>query len=181
MSLVNDALRRAQDAQKKAQPAAPGPALRPAQPAASQKSGIGLWIATITVFAAIMAFSFLWRGWKETYPAQAAAQPKPTAPATVVPEAKPSVQPVVVTAPAPAAPTAVVAEKPAPAPVVSAPQPQLKLQAIFYAPGHSSAIISGKTVRAGDNFKGFRVAAITQTSATLVNATQTNVMTLEPE
>jgi hypothetical protein len=59
--------------------------------------------------------------------------------------------------------------------------PSLKLQAIFYAPGHSSAIISGKTVHAGDTFKGYRVAAITQTSATLVSATQTNVMTLEQD
>jgi hypothetical protein len=55
----------------------------------------------------------------------------------------------------------------------------LKLQAIFFAPGHSSAIISGKTVRVGTLLKGFRVTAISETSATLVSATQTNVMTLE--
>ena len=59
--------------------------------------------------------------------------------------------------------------------------PQLKLQAIFYAPGHSSAMINGKTVKTGDVYKGFRVTAITQTSATLVSATQTNVMTLEEQ
>jgi hypothetical protein len=54
-----------------------------------------------------------------------------------------------------------------------------KLQAIFFVPGHSSAIISGKTVRAGDKVLGFRVAVIDRSSATLVSATQTNVMTLE--
>jgi hypothetical protein len=70
---------------------------------------------------------------------------------------------------------------PAPASIVSAPEPVLKLKAIFYSPGHTTAIINGKTVKAGDVYKGFRVAAITQTSATLVSATQTNVMTLEPD
>jgi hypothetical protein len=180
MSLVNDALRRAQDAQKKSQPAAPGPALRPADPAPAQKRGIGIWIAAFTAFAAVMALSVLWRGWQETNPVHAAIQPKTAAPAAVVPETKPPVQQVAALAQAPATP-APASAKPAPAPAVSAPIPVLKLQAIFFAPGHSSAIISGKTVHAGDNFKGFRVAAITQTSATLVSATQTNVMTLEPD
>jgi hypothetical protein len=179
MSLVNDALRRAQDAQKKVQPAATGLALRPAEPAPAQKRGIGPWIAAITAFAAIMALSFLWRGWKETYPVHATAQPKPAAPAVAIAETKAPVQQMAAPVPGPAA--VVAAEKPAPTPALSAPVPQLKLQAIFFAPGHSSAIISGKTVHAGDNFKGFRVAAITQTSATLASATQTNVITLEPE
>ena len=180
MSLVNDALRRAQDAQKKSQPTAPGPALRPAEAAPAPKRGIGLWIATITAFALIMVLSILWRGWRDTYPVRAATPPQTVAPVAVVPETKPLVQSVATPAPAPTAPIAVT-EKPTPAPVVSAPAPPLKLQAIFYTPGNSSAIISGKTVHAGDNFKGYRVAAITQTSATLVSATQTNVMTLEQD
>jgi hypothetical protein len=181
MSLVNDALRRAQDAQKKAQPPAPVPALRPAESSPVQKRGMGLPIALFAAFGAIVALTFLWHGWQETSPVHAAALPKPAAPVVAVAETKPRVQPVAAPAPALAPPVAVVPEKPAPVPVVSAPAPELKLQAIFFAPGHSSAIISGKTVHAGDNFKGFRVAAITQTSTTLVSATRTNVMTLEQD
>jgi hypothetical protein len=40
-------------------------------------------------------------------------------------------------------------------------------------------MIGGRTVRAGDLVKGYRVAAITENSATLVSASETNVMTLE--
>lgn len=183
MSLVNDALRRAQDAQKKNQPAPPGPQFRPAEPAPAQKRGMGIWVATITVFAAIMAASILWHGWLQTSPVHATVQPKPAegvAPTVAVPETKPPVQTVVASTPAPITPVAV-AETPAPAPVATASAPQLKLQAIFYSPGHSSAIINGKTVRVGDNFRGFRIAAMTQTSATLVSAMQTNVMTLNQD
>jgi len=181
MSLVNDALRRAQDAQKTSQPPAPGPALlRPAEPAPVKKHGMGLSLALFAVFLAVVALLFLWDAWRRTSAVHASMPLKPAAPVVVVAETRPPVQPTIASAPAPAAPVAV-AEKPVPAQVVSAPAPPLKLQAIFYTPGHSSAIISGKTVHAGDNFKGFRVAAITQTSATLVSATQTNVMTLEPE
>jgi hypothetical protein len=181
MSLVNDALRRAQDAQKNAQPPAPGPALRPAEPAAPPKQGVGLAMPVIIAVVVVAGLVLIWKNRQKTEARQPMVEPKPATPAVAAQETKPPVEPVTAPAPAPPAPVAVVAEKPAPTPVVSAPAPPLKLQAIFYAPGHSSAIISGKTVHAGDNFKGFRVAAITQTSATLISATQTNVMTLETE
>ena len=179
MSLVNDALKRAQDAQKNAQPPAPGPALRPAEPAAPQKQGVGLAMPVIIAVVVVAGLVLIWKNRQKTEARQPMVEPKPALPAVAMPEMKPPVESVAT--PATPAPVVVVAEKPAPAPVVSAPAPQLRLQAIFYAPGHSSAIISGKTVHAGDNFKGFRVAAITQTSATLVNTTQTNVMTVESE
>jgi hypothetical protein len=179
MSLVNDALRRAQDAQKKAQPPAPGPSLRPAESTAPQKQGVGLAIPVLIVVVTVAGLILIWKNRQKTEARQPVIEPKPATPAMAMPETKPPVAPV--TAPVPAAPVAVVAEKPTPAPWTSAPAPALKLQAIFFAPGHSSAIISGKTVHAGDNFKGFRVAAITQTSTTLVSATQTNVMTLEQD
>ena len=180
MSLVNDALRRAQDAQKKTQPTGPGPALRPAEPAAPEKHGVGILVPVIILIVAIGGLILILQGRQKSETRHPMVGAKTTTPAVLAPETKPPVQQVTTTpAPAPAAPVAVVAEKPAPVPVVSAPS--LKLQAIFYAPGHSSAIISGKTVHAGDTFKGYRVAAITQTGATLVSATQTNVMTLEQD
>ena len=174
MSLVNDALKRAKEAQKKGQPEAPGPQFRPAEPAAPTGQSTGLLIPIVIAVVAIAAAMIVWLVRQKTAARQANVEPKPAAPVAATPVSTPPVQP----APAPA-PAPVVAGSPAPAPVVSAPPPQLKLQAIFYTPGHSSAIINGKTVHAGDNFKGFRVAAITQTSATLVSATATNVMTLE--
>lgn len=67
------------------------------------------------------------------------------------------------------------------APVVEPAQPKpapLRLQGIVYQPGHSSAMISGKTVYTGDKIRDFRVVAIDQESVTLVGAGQTNVLSL---
>lgn len=177
MSLVNDALRRAQDAQKKSQAPPPGPQFRPAEPAAPQKRGMGMLVPLLIAVVAVGALLLILLSRKKTEARQTIVEPKPAATIVAVSETKPPAQPVAAPAPAPVAP--VIAVTPVSPPAVSAPAPQLKLQAIFYAPGHSSAIISGKTVHAGDTFKGYRVTAITQTSATLVSATETNVMTLE--
>jgi MSHA biogenesis protein MshK len=173
MSLINDALKRAKDAQQKSAPVAPSPQFRPAEPAPSR--GMGMTVPVIIAVVAITALLFVWKSKNKT--AEAAAPDKPAAPVNTIAETKTPVAAVTAANPAPVAPT------PAPAvavaPVTSAPAPELKLQAIFFAPGRSSAIISGKTVRVGNIFKGFRVAAITEVSATLVSSTQTNVMTLD--
>jgi MSHA biogenesis protein MshK len=178
MSLVNDALKRAKDAQRKGNAPAPGPQFRPAEPATPPAKGIGLIAPVAIGLVAIVGSILVLQNRQKTVARESAPQPKPTASVTTASAAKPAE--VSVTVPAP---VAVVAEKPVatPAPVVRTPEPALKLKAIFYSPGHSTAIINGKTVKAGDVYKGFRVAAITQTSATLVSATQTNVMTLEPD
>ena len=182
MSLVNDALRRAQDAQKKSPPSAPAPQFRAPETAAPQKRGMGMMVPVIIAAVAIGALILILQSRQKTEARQPTPEPKPAAVTVEVAEPKPTAQPVTAATPAPAPVTpVVVAEKPAQAPMAIAAAPQLKLQAIFYAPGHSSAIISGKTVHAGDSFKGYKVAAITQTSATLVSATQTNVMTLEQD
>jgi hypothetical protein len=55
----------------------------------------------------------------------------------------------------------------------------LKLQAITFNPARPSAIVSGKTVFVGDRFREFRVLKIGVDSITLVNETQTNVLTLD--
>jgi hypothetical protein len=180
MSLVNDALRRAQDAQKKSQATPPGPQFRPAEPAAPEKRGMGMLVPGIIAAVAVGSLILILQSRQKTEARQPMVEPKSATPAVAAPETKPPVQPVAATAPAPVAPVAAV-EKPAPALLASAPAPELKLQGISFVPGHSWAMISGKTVHVGDNFKGFRVAAITQTSATLVNGTRTNVMTLEQD
>ena len=183
MSLVNDALKRAKEVQKKGQPEAPGPQFRPAEPAAAPARGIGMVVPVVIAGVAIVGLSVVLQNRHKTAARESNVQPKPIPPVVAVQETKPPVREVVAPVSAPAAPVVAVTEKPAPAPapVMSVPAPQLKLQAIFYAPGHSSVLINGKTVKAGDVYKGFRVTAITQTGATLVSATQTNVMTLEEQ
>ncbi len=185
MSLVNDALKRAKEAQKKGQPEAPVPQLRPPEPAAAPSGGIGMLVPIVIAGIAIVGLSVVWQNRHKAAAREPAVPPKPIAPVVVVQETKPPVQKVVAPAPKPVAPVVAVVEKPAPAPmpatVVGAPVPPFKLQAIFYTPGHSSAMINGKSVKAGDVYRGFRITAITQRSATLVSATQTNVMTLESD
>ena len=178
MSLVNDALKRAKDSQRKGNAPAPGPQFRPAEPTAPAAEGINLVVPVAIGLIVTVGLILVLQNRQKTVARESA--PKPAAPAAV-PAAKPVE--VAVSTPAPVAPAPAVAEKAAsaPAPVASNPEPTLKLKAIIYSPGHSTAIINGKTVKAGDVYKGFRVAAITQTSATLVSATQTNVMTLEPD
>lgn len=179
MSLVNDALKRAKDAQRKGQAPAPGPQLRPAEPAAPAAQGTNLLMPVAVGLIVVVGLFIALQHRQKTVARESVPQPKAAAPVAQVPAPKPAE--VAISAPAPAAPVAAVAAKSAPSPVVSAPEPVLKLKAIFYSPGHSTAIINGKTVKAGDLYRGFRVAAITQTSATLVSATQTNVMTLEQD
>jgi hypothetical protein len=184
MSRINDALQRAKDAQPKTLPPAPGPQLRPAEP--SRRSGFGM--AAIPFIAVILIASlclfFVWQSFRETSPPPIPAQAKTVF--TANSETKPAPPPVAISTPTAAperpvpkssGPERPVAPVAAPVIVAEAP-PSLKLQAIFFTPGRSSAIISGKTVRAGDAVAGFRVAAIGPASATLVSASRTNVMTL---
>jgi hypothetical protein len=62
-----------------------------------------------------------------------------------------------------------------PAPPKPAP---LRLQGIVFNPSHPSALINGKTVYIGDKVGGFQVSEISQNSATLINAGQTNLLEL---
>jgi len=186
MSLINDALKRAKDAQQKSPPAAAEELqLRPATAAPAPKSNLGMLVPLVAAVCAIAVLLLVWQGRQKTAAREVTVEPKSVAPpAVVAPVTKPVVlvQPVVAaTIPAPAAPVAQPkpAVAPVPAPVASAPVFDLKLKAIFFTPGHPTAIISGKTVKVGTVIKGFRVSALTEGSATLVSATQTNVLTLE--
>jgi len=184
MSLINDALKRAKEAQPINPPSAPGPQFRPAEPAPTTGRGMGMTVLFVGVLIAFIGVIFLVKIKHAPARIQVAAETRPATQVNIVSETKPVVPPVATPTPirtmSPSAPQKPVALQTAPVPVVSVPAP-IRLQAIFYSPGHSSAIISGRTVRAGDVFKGFRVAAIGKNSATLVSATQTNVMTLEEQ
>ena len=57
------------------------------------------------------------------------------------------------------------------------PEPEsLRLQAVFFNPARPSIIINGRTAFVGDRVEGFRVTRILRNSATLVSATETNVL-----
>jgi hypothetical protein len=172
MSKIQEALKRAQDAQQKTPGAASGPELQPLAPLSPSPRGIGMILPMFVVLFVFLSFIFVW----QTRQQVSASQPKdkiqpPTAVAALAP--KPPVPATHVTQPATNTKPAVV--------VVAAPvlQPVPKLQAIFFAPGHSTAIIGGKTVRAGDALGNFRIAAITQSSVTVFSYTQTNVLVLK--
>jgi hypothetical protein len=195
MSLINDALRRAKQAQEQA-PRAPAPHLpfRPVEPAQhSARHGLGLLVPTTVLVVALLGLMLVWH-WIQTrgganpteVNARMANVQPTTAPALAPP---PSVSSSASAAEAAAAAAlvdnqianmeegeadgtsaAVGVEPPPPAP--------LKLQGILYNPKQPSAMISGRTVFVGDKVGDLRVAAIGKDSAILVGAGQTNVLSL---
>ena len=62
--------------------------------------------------------------------------------------------------------------------VAPAKPPPLKLQGIVYDPKRPSAVINGRTVFVGDRIRQLRVVAITAETATLVDSSHTNVLSL---
>jgi hypothetical protein len=178
MSLINDALKRAKDAQQPSAPPAPAPQLHPVEPASTAARGMGMMAPVTVVGVVLVALFLLWQAREKTGTRLSAAQTQPITPINPAPEIKPAVATVAVATPAPAPNPSAIEQSAAPA--VTAPVvPAIRLQAIFFAPGRSSAMINGRTVRTGDLVKGYRVVAITGSSTTLVSATETNVMTLE--
>jgi hypothetical protein len=181
MSLINDALKRAKEAQRPDKPSSVS-SLRtietrpPARPFISRM----LVVVIFTLLAATFTFvglSMTGRLGKKNIaaPPVALAQPVQPAVAPVPPvPAAPPVVPVVVAAPA----------KPTPAPVavVAPPLPPLELpdtlhvQGVAYDPVRPWAIISGRTFYVGDLVKGVRVMAITRDSVTFGSHGQTNLL-----
>jgi hypothetical protein len=206
MSLINDALRRAKDAQQQAPPP-PSPDLpfRPVEPAPQRaRRGPGL-LLTLTL-AAVALFTLLFVcQWVQprdltgltavnarTAPV-ARATPTPTPVSASVEADTPTpalatqpgsaTQPNSPPSPATNAPVADAQESEATntAAVTPPPPPKpapLRLQAIVFNPRRPSAMISGKTLFVGDKLGDLRVVAIDQQSATLAGAGQTNILSL---
>ena len=217
MSLINDALRRARQNQKKDPPEG----ARSLAPVESRPRGTG-WLLPMTVGALVAAACFFFglSLARRTPPPVAVAPlpppkqsdkpapapaPVPIAPAPlpepkVAPATKPApklslsattANPVVV-APLPpkavasAAPTAPAAPAKVAAPAATPPAvpkppatppppppPEPKLQGIFFDPSRPWAIVSGKTVYAGDRVGDFRVKEISKNTVTLERADKT--------
>ena len=192
MSLINDALKRAKDAQPQNPPPAGGPALKPAEAATEKsasnaKSLLYIMVACVVFGNALLFFAVQK---KKEAPLAIPTQPAATvAPAVAVatpapPTAKAEPAPGGAAIPTPvAAPVEVETNSVAAAPVAAVPpEPPkpapLKLQSIMFNPSRPSAVVSGKFLLVGDKVQGFRVTAIEQEMVTLVGNGQTNVLSL---
>ena len=162
MSLINDALKRAKAAQDKEPGASPPLQFRPVEPG-QQAPNKFPWSLVIILAVLLVGGYFLFKlvASKET---------------ALEVEAKaanaPALQPTnVLTAPS------TTLEPPTQQLAVATSAPAPKLQSLFFNPTRPSAVISGHIVFVGDKLGNFRVAAITRSSATLVSATETNILT----
>lgn len=208
MSLINDALKRAKQAQQKnPPPPAPGAPLRPVESPRPRNSALGLlWPIAVALLVGMLGGVVVWLAVVRAEARKPVAQEtnsKPAAPAAVattpkpVPsETRPKLAPVasapVVPPKSSLAPSAAGVPTPVealpgrapmattnvPAVVAEAPPPLPKLQGIFYRPDRPSALLNGKTILVGGRSGEFLVVAITQQSVTVVRAGQTNVLSL---
>lgn len=176
MSLINDALKRASQSDRKrpAQAALP----RPMQPAVAPSRARSSWLLA-AIIVAIMGFALaglaFWKWWGATHPVVATVPAQPVRPIQTIVEAPPATA----LTPAPIvqeAPASVITPAPAPAPtpvpespvIASAPVPvakpawpiELTAKAIFYSKIHPRALVNGRTVVPGDKIEGVVVTAI---------------------
>jgi hypothetical protein len=165
MSLINDALKQA----RQAQPPNPPPNPPPLAPAESVSQGGGSWLAPVMIIL-LLAAAGIFIGLSLAKHARLSASAPPVA-TTVTQQVKAAAFLPVVTNPPPS--TNVVA-------VVPPKPPEPKLQGILLAASRPCAIVSGRTVFIGDQVGKLRVAAITEDSVTLQSETETNVLSLSP-
>jgi hypothetical protein len=186
MSLINDALKRAKQAQKENPPPTPALQFRPVEPGQEARprspmlivgvilglivmvglGGLLLWAVAQNRDAGLQAEARTLTEGESAKPG--ALMDPPPAPLRVEPTPAP------VTTPEEAMTNTQLAVA-----VVEAPKvPELKLQGIFFNPRSPSAVVNGKTVYVGDKVSGFRVLAITPEAVKLANATATNVLSL---
>jgi hypothetical protein len=176
MSLINDALKRAQEAQRPSTSSGAasirsidsGPQARPLT-SRLLVVAVFLLLAAAFVFIGVAMIGHLVHKPTAAPPSTSIQQPVAMATASSQPVAAAPVVAAIASHPA-AAPV------PSPAPVVAAPlvmpppplvlPDSLHVQGIAYDPVRPWAIVSGRTVYVGDLVKGVRVMAITQNTVT---------------
>jgi hypothetical protein len=206
MSLINDALKRAKQAQWENEAPPPDLPFRPAEPVTPRRAGLPLLPVAALIVAVLLGGGFIFialqkrnSGPQVVNASQSEASPAPTQAAVTASPAKPvpDVSSQLATTTTTEAPSAgqdpsskITADSRSTvtpdAPVAVAPEPLKtvvpKLQGIFYNPSRPSAVVNGKTVyvgsRAGEA-RDFLVLKISRESVTVANGSQTNVLTLE--
>jgi len=168
MSHINDALKRAQEAQQENPPATPPLEFRPVEPdqqpprrSTTLMVGLSLVIVAILGLSSLLVY-FISQSDSSTLQVAARVIDPPLAPLAAVSNApaEPKTNAVVTVA------------------LVPLPAPPMKLQGIFFNPRNPSALVSGQSVSLGDHVGGFRVVGISPVAVTLVSATATNVLSL---
>ena len=169
MSLVNDALKRAKEAQKENPPPTPPLEFRPVQPAQEGRPNSPVFFIGAVLGLVVMVGLGGLLLWGVTQQRNQSLQ--------VEAKGAPVETPVKVEPPPASTPEEAMTNT-LPAAVVEPPMPEFKLQGIFYNPRSPSAVVNGRTVYVGDKVEGFQVYVITPAKVTLGNATRTNVLSL---
>lgn len=175
MSLVNDALKRAKQAQPNAAPPPDLPAMRP-DFSPRPKQGNRFVLPALVGVIFLMGVLLLWQ-WSRsgnaptpvrarTIPETAQSSPPPAI--APIPPIAPTT-PVSTPPPVPPAPATKIAAAPAPvAAPAPPPVPTYKLQSIFYTRKNPSAVINGKLLQIGDRIGEARVKLIEKDAVTVV-------------
>jgi hypothetical protein len=162
MSLINDALKRAEEAQQKTPPG--GPSLAPVE--FPSRTGAGRFLPLLVILLLATACFFLGLAMAKRPLTRIVNRPETTAPQPVGPVSSP-----VAAAPAVVSETSVAAgSNSTPVPSIPAPPPPPKLQGIVYDPVRPWAIVDGRTVYPGSHVGNFRVKEISKDTVTLEGA-----------
>jgi hypothetical protein len=186
MSLINDALKRATEAQPATKPAPEmETTMKPAPP--PRTVGLPVYFMPVLLFIVSGACFFLVKGWDARRPSGSGAKPlsvqarelpgPPSGEGAELPIPK-NRQFALNDAQTPVAGTA--AETAGGAPTAGATAAAgFRLQGIFYRPNNPSAVVNSRTVFVGDVIANARVKAIDQRSVTLDCAGEIKVLTLQ--
>jgi hypothetical protein len=159
MSQINDALKRAKNAQKKGSPHSGVSPMRPIEPQKEERDYN--WVLPVIVILLIVIAVFLIALSVSTHVAKNII---------AAPDAAVTQQVETVVAPAPLPPPALIG----PGAINTSAPPTTQIQGIVFDATHPWAIVSGKTVYVGDSVDGMRVMEIAHNSITLTGNGQTN-------
>ena len=183
MSLINDALKRATQAQPATKPTPEmDTTMKPASP--PRTVGLPVYFMPVLLFIISGACFFLVKGWDARRPSRTTASPLPVQ-ARELPSLPPGEgaelpipknrQFALNDAPTPGAGTPV-----EPATSTAGTMTEgFRLQGIFYRPNNPSAVVNSRTVIVGDRIGNAQVKAIDQRSVTLDCAGEIKVLTLQ--
>jgi hypothetical protein len=199
MSLINDALKKAKQAQANAPVRESALQLRPAATDHPVRSGPSLVLPAIIVAVGLVGAALVWvavSNQREDRKAGPVATSRPAVPPGPEPAAGPKPVEMIPASPHPT-PVSQASTTPPATPATSSPEPEPpavagepvatvsaakpappKLDGIFFHPNKPTAIVNNKLVSPGSRIGDLTVLAITQSSVTLEGGGQTNVLSL---